>query len=225
MTPPDQPEKKEKCSCDYPCSTGEGDQERCSGCGLLVNPADAPKTMGEGPCIVTQEDRYTRLRIAGQEISCVDNFNGKPHNLDHQRAKEINAAILSWLKEKGWAGPEEREREKARVSGYMEAARRDYFELKQSLSSLSQERDEMREKAEALRDALEEFGTHGETCIRNYWKQGRPTEGGGYEALYGSVWYEQRPTNRTPKCNCGFEDAIGRYAGKAKGGANGPQNI
>lgn len=35
--------EKGYCSCDYPCSTGQGLDERCSGCGLLVNKVDEKK--------------------------------------------------------------------------------------------------------------------------------------------------------------------------------------
>lgn len=119
MTPPDQPEKKGRCSCDYPCSTGEGDQEKCSGCGLLVNPSDAPKTMGEGPFRVGRyfsevDDNFFYGVFVGPFVGDQEDFDGvnlmshcdgnTVESVVRAKCAAMNEFVLSWLKEKGW-GP------------------------------------------------------------------------------------------------------------------------
>ena len=58
------------------------------------------------------------------------------------------------------------------------------------------------------RERLEEYLDHLSHCVRTRYEQGRPTADGGYECLYAGVWYEARPVDRTPKCNCGLDTAL-----------------
>lgn len=53
-------------------------------------------------------------------------------------------------------------------------------------------------------ERLNEWLDHDNTCIRSFWCAGRPTEDGGYEEKFGHEWYELRPVNKTPKCDCGL---------------------
>jgi len=59
-----------------------------------------------------------------------------------------------------------------------------------------------------LREALEECGEHGRDCTLSRWEAGRPTASGGYEACYAGKWYETRPVDRTPPCECGLSAAL-----------------
>ena len=61
---------------------------------------------------------------------------------------------------------------------------------------------------EVLAYSLEEFGEHRHDCIRPFISAGRPTESGGYELCVKGEWFEKRPVDKTPKCECGFDNAM-----------------
>lgn len=61
---------------------------------------------------------------------------------------------------------------------------------------------------ESLREALDEYGRHMDRCVLGRWEGGEPIEGGGYRTKYAGKWYQSRPVDETPKCNCGFEEAL-----------------
>jgi hypothetical protein len=52
-----------------------------------------------------------------------------------------------------------------------------------------------------------EFTTHESDCILSFWEAGAPTPDGGYRTKYAGKWYQSRPTDETPKCNCGLDQA------------------
>lgn len=60
----------------------------------------------------------------------------------------------------------------------------------------------------ALREALEDYGVHSTGCLVGEWREGRPTEDGGYETLYGhgrkEKWYQR---DEEPVCTCGLSQA------------------
>lgn len=61
------------------------------------------------------------------------------------------------------------------------------------------------------RKALETYGVHHDRCIRAQYREGRPTPTGGYECLYGyrnEKWYQAKPVDETPDCECGFAEAL-----------------
>lgn len=59
------------------------------------------------------------------------------------------------------------------------------------------------EAAERLRDYTE----HENNCIRTFWEAGEPTIDGGYRTKFAGRWYQSRPVNEEPKCNCGLDEA------------------
>ena len=73
-------------------------------------------------------------------------------------------------------------------------------------------------KIQALESKLEkamdvvDYAMHTGMCILASRSAGRPTENGGYEMMYGwgerAKWYQTRPVDETPKCNCGLDDAL-----------------
>lgn len=65
--------------------------------------------------------------------------------------------------------------------------------------------------AEAEVLALRDFAAHDSKCIRSLWSAGQPTENGGYEMCYAGKWYESKPVDRTPKCDCGLDALLKRY--------------
>lgn len=58
------------------------------------------------------------------------------------------------------------------------------------------------------REVLQDYGCHKETCILSLWLEGEPTKDGGYRSMYGGKWYQTKPVDETPECNCGFSKAL-----------------
>lgn len=164
----DQPEKKE-CKHERTwfdrtmCFRADG-QERmatiCEDCGddgsRLI--ADAPKTMGDGPCSnYGPWDKLPIIEAIGAAwASYTAAFGVPPHGGEKSIAGLLEfgfwRALDKWLKEKGWAGPEEWKsmkgdiefelRQNNRLTREYNEIYKDRESLRQSLSSLSQERDE-----------------------------------------------------------------------------------
>ena len=66
-----------------------------------------------------------------------------------------------------------------------------------------------RERIKVLEEALEAYGNHDSKCLLSQGREGRPTEGGDYETLYGygdkAKWYRN---GERPECTCGFDAAL-----------------
>ena len=72
-----------------------------------------------------------------------------------------------------------------------------------------------REDADRLAEVLGDLGRHDDSCLLSQWSQGRPIKGGGYEEMYGGVWYQVEPENKRPKCVCGLDAVLAAHeAGK-----------
>lgn len=63
-------------------------------------------------------------------------------------------------------------------------------------------------KCVELRAALEEYGQHDRDCILTKRSQGEPTPDGGYREMFNGKWYQTRPIDETPECECGFSKAL-----------------
>lgn len=57
-------------------------------------------------------------------------------------------------------------------------------------------------------EKINEYTEHRPECIRSSFEAGRPTKKGGYEQQFGSKWYESRPIDKTPKCDCGLDEVL-----------------
>lgn len=57
-------------------------------------------------------------------------------------------------------------------------------------------------------EELEQYVHHDIQCIRDQWSAGRPTKDGGYEQKFAGKWYQARPVDKTPKCDCGLDDIL-----------------
>jgi len=55
--------------------------------------------------------------------------------------------------------------------------------------------------------ALKEYGLHTGFCILNKYKDIRKNDKGEYECRYAGNWYQVRPIDETPKCDCGLAEA------------------
>ena len=55
---------------------------------------------------------------------------------------------------------------------------------------------------------LKEWVCHSQLCILSRWEQGEPTPDGGYRTMYDGKWYQNRPVDETPKCNCGLDEIL-----------------
>jgi len=73
-------------------------------------------------------------------------------------------------------------------------------EIKDLEKELSREKERSR--------ALVEFAEHSRNCIRTFQEAGRPTADGGYETMFKGVWYQSKPVNKEPECNCGLKEAL-----------------
>lgn len=56
-------------------------------------------------------------------------------------------------------------------------------------------------------EALQDFAAHEHDCIRNSWEAGEPTPDGGYRTRFRGKWYQSKPIDQTPRCDCGLEEA------------------
>lgn len=67
----------------------------------------------------------------------------------------------------------------------------------------------------AKAEGLAEYVEHTNKCIRSFWSGGRPTKD-GYETCFDGKWYESRPVNKEPACNCGLDEALAVFRGESK---------
>ena len=51
------------------------------------------------------------------------------------------------------------------------------------------------------------YTTHDGDCILSQLEAGEPTKN-GYRQKYAGKWYQSRPIDKRPKCNCGLDDLI-----------------
>jgi hypothetical protein len=58
---------------------------------------------------------------------------------------------------------------------------------------------------------LESYIEHSRDCILSWYEAGRPTEDGGYEQKIKGKWYQSRPVDETPKCDCGLQAKINKF--------------
>src|SRR3990167_5471174 len=65
-----------------------------------------------------------------------------------------------------------------------------------------------------------DYVEHERDCILNGYSAGRPTKDGGYEVKLGGKWYQSRPVDKTPKCNCGLSDILAKLKDP-----NGPKEV
>lgn len=60
----------------------------------------------------------------------------------------------------------------------------------------------------ALIGELVEYLQHEDRCILSHWFAGEPTKDGGYRSMYAGKWYQTKPVDETPKCNCGLDELL-----------------
>ena len=73
---------------------------------------------------------------------------------------------------------------------------------------------------EARKEMVEEFAPyaqHDSSCVLSEWSAGRPAKDGGYEAKIGGKWYQTRPKDKTPKCECGLGGILDKLRKKEEG--------
>ncbi len=61
------------------------------------------------------------------------------------------------------------------------------------------------------------YTEHSSRCILSENEAGEPTADGGYRVKYRGEWYEARPVDRTPACECGLNDALHALREEDKG--------
>lgn len=80
-------------------------------------------------------------------------------------------------------------------------------EYGKSETELMQELSASRKCVEALRD----YVIHDSSCILSQQCAGEPTADGGYRMKYGEKWYQTKPIDETPKCQCGLDETLSAY--------------
>lgn len=63
-------------------------------------------------------------------------------------------------------------------------------------------------ESELLKEELLDYVQHSNRCVLSHWEAGEPTADGGYRQKFGDKWYQARPIDETPKCNCGLDDIV-----------------
>jgi hypothetical protein len=78
-------------------------------------------------------------------------------------------------------------------------------------AKLSRERGEQVVKAKAQMESLQwairgldAYTRHTDRCVLSFWEGGEPTPDGGYRQRFKGVWYQVKPVDETPKCDCGL---------------------
>lgn len=61
-------------------------------------------------------------------------------------------------------------------------------------------------EAERLGDKIATHAGHEDDCILSFRQAGEPTPDGGYRTMYAGKWYQTKPVDNTPKCQCGCDD-------------------
>ena len=84
--------------------------------------------------------------------------------------------------------------------------------------SWAREREKkLREALRAAEEALDTNGRHADSCILAYCECGEPTKDGGYRQRFRGKWYQIRPKNELPECECEFGKAIAKIREALKG--------
>lgn len=111
-------------------------------------------------------------------------------------------------------------KERDKLKRELEEAHVDCIRLQQEINCLRMEPcqlpkcDAQAKDIERLRIALDTYGSHQWNCILSRWHAGEPTPDGGYRNMFDDKWYQVRPVDETPKCGCGFTEALGAEGGK-----------
>lgn len=58
---------------------------------------------------------------------------------------------------------------------------------------------------------LEEYLEHTRDCIRSFNEAGEPMPDGGYRQKFKGKWYQAKPIDETPKCDCGLDNTFEIY--------------
>jgi len=72
----------------------------------------------------------------------------------------------------------------------------------------------LQEERKRVLESLEDYICHSDRCILAQWQAGEPTEDGGYRTKYAGKWYQSRPIDETPKCNCGLQESLNKEVQK-----------
>jgi hypothetical protein len=73
----------------------------------------------------------------------------------------------------------------------------------------------------ARSNALLEYVEHAPRCITSRLEEGEPTPDGGYRQKIAGKWYQARPVDERPKCDCGLYEAFAAHTSPKTGEAQG----
>lgn len=106
---------------------------------------------------------------------------------------------------------------RARVEKKLEREHENFLSVHRDNMALATRNMEMKkalQSAESRAKGLVEYCEHKSDCIRSFQSQGRPTADGGYEVMIKGEWFQVKPENKTPKCDCGLDEALGDFNAK-----------
>ena len=91
---------------------------------------------------------------------------------------------------------------------YLKRTENDLYNAVEELDKLQAENAALKAQVAALREIVDEYAEHSNRCILSQWQQGEPTPDGGYRTMFAGKWYQVKPVDETPKCNCGLSEAL-----------------
>lgn len=63
---------------------------------------------------------------------------------------------------------------------------------------------------ESLAELISEYVCHDYRCILAQWEGGEPTKDGGYRSKFKGKWFQSKPIDEHPKCECGLDELLSR---------------
>lgn len=64
----------------------------------------------------------------------------------------------------------------------------------------------------AAAEGMAKYTDHTNRCIRHFEEAGEPTPDGGYRLKILGKWYQSKPFDETPKCDCGLGDLLAAWS-------------
>lgn len=83
--------------------------------------------------------------------------------------------------------------------------------LRNLLLDVDSEATRLENMVREIAAALDDYGSHQESCIRCKFEGGEPTPDGGYRMKFAGKWYSARPSRELPKCDCGYDEALAKF--------------
>ena len=67
-----------------------------------------------------------------------------------------------------------------------------------------------------IKEFAEKHASHDRDCILSWFEAGEPAPDGVYRQKFKGKWYQARPVDETPKCDCGLDAELARLEAEQK---------